>query len=387
MRKRTVSAVIALVCVIPFLLMAFESLQSEGNFGLTQYLLLLQNSRFFHAFWNSVLYTAAILAVNLPLSLLAAYGFSRFVFRGREVLFWIYIVMMLMPFQATVVPQYLTLTLLGIADTPWSVVLPNMFATFGTFLMTQYMRSFDRSLYEAAQLDGMNSFTVFWRLVLPVCKPVIAVLTVLSFVNYWSLVEQPSMFLEQASMQPLSIRLNSSDVRASAQAAGVVFCILPLLLYLSSSQALQQGISLTANAGERLTAASFRRSKRPPWRACLTFLSCMLLLTLFAQKASSIMTPQVTVYSIGRPAPVLLEYSTVIPSACLDGSTVYMVQPDPYDGESVQAVSTSVDILEVEGAYTAISAFFPDDTSLVCHRSGEVRSGSPVIVVGEAFYE
>ena len=113
----------------------------------------------------------------------------------------------------------------------------------------------------------------------------------------------------------------------------------------------------------------------------------MLLLTLFAQKASSIMTPQVTVYSIGRPAPVLLEYSTVIPSACLDGSTVYMVQPDPYDGKSMQAVSTSVDILEVEGAYTAISAFFPDDTSLVCHRSGEVRSGSPVIVVGEAFYE
>ena len=91
MRKRTVSAVIALVCVIPFLLMALESLQSEGNLGLTQYLLLLQNNRFFHAFWNSVLYTAAILAVNLPLSLLAAYGFSRFVFRGREVLFWIYI--------------------------------------------------------------------------------------------------------------------------------------------------------------------------------------------------------------------------------------------------------------------------------------------------------
>ena len=165
MRKRTVSAVIALVCVIPFLLMALESVQSEGNWGLTQYILLLQNNRFFHAFWNSVLYTAAILAVNLPLSLLAAYGFSRFVFRGREVLFWIYIVMMLMPFQATVVPQYLTLTLLGIADTPWSVVLPNMFATFGTFLMTQYMRSFDRSLYEAAQLDGMNSFAVFWRCV------------------------------------------------------------------------------------------------------------------------------------------------------------------------------------------------------------------------------
>ena len=92
MRKRTVSAVIALVCVIPFLLMALESVQSEGNWGLTQYILLLQNNRFFHAFWNSVLYTAAILAVNLPLSLLAAYGFSRFVFRGREVLFWIYIV-------------------------------------------------------------------------------------------------------------------------------------------------------------------------------------------------------------------------------------------------------------------------------------------------------
>src|SRR5690606_1142775 len=118
-------------------------------------------------FWNSVIYTFVIIGINIPLSLLAAYGFSRFEFKGKGFLYWLYIVLMLMPFQATMVAQYLTLKALSIIDSPKAVILPNIFSTFGAFLITQYMRGMNKEIYDAGKIDGLSEFKLFLKIVMP----------------------------------------------------------------------------------------------------------------------------------------------------------------------------------------------------------------------------
>ncbi len=385
MRRKILLHTIALLCIVPFALMLLRSVQgSGGGFSLIQYGLLLQSPRFFRAFWNSVVYTGVILLFNLPLSLLAAYAFSRFNFRGRWPFFWLYILMMLLPFQATMVPQYMTLKWMGLTDTPWSVVLPNIFSTFGTFLMTQYMRAFDRSIYEAAEIDGMGSFTVFMQLVLPVTKPVIASTAVLSFVNYWSLIEQPSLFLSQQVQQPLAIRLSSTDFSAFANAGGVVFSILPLLLYIYNFDALQQGIRSLSAVGT-ITNAKKHRRRRRPMRVLTIFFAAMLLLTLTAQKAGDVMTPKVTTYAASRRPQALYGYQTVIPAACVRDGVVYRIDTDRYDGISQQATAIQVQVVDSAKGYVALRDSLMHDVVLVCHSTRPIQNGDTIQVIGEAF--
>lgn len=393
MKKKITLYLVGAVCVIPFFLMLLGSIKFGGSFSLRQYgEVLLQTPQFFTAFWNSVLYTAVILAVNVPLSLIAAYGFSRFNFKGREVVFWVYILMMLMPFQATVVPQYLTLKWLGILNTPLAVMLPNMFATFGTFLMTQYMRGFDKSLYEAAQIDGMSDFGTFRKLVMPICKPIISAMVVLSFVNYWSLVEQPTMFLERASQQPLSVRLGGGTFGAVVFAAGVVFSVLPLLLYLYSYEDLQNGISLTGNKNSRIDSKNGSTKRGTiATRLAVAFVVLMCVFTFATQKISDVMMPQVSVYGVSRVAPVLRSYGTVVPEECVvpgpEGTQVLAIMPASFDGKSPQAVGINVTVTTQEAGYCAITGTIKPDMSVVCHSSRNVSSGDLVKIEGEAFDE
>lgn len=137
---------LAACCLLPVIFLLANSLCVGGTVSLTQYEdILLYQRPFYVWFWNSAAYTASTLAVSLPVSVLAGYGFSQFSFPGRNFLLGFYVLLMLMPFQATVVSQYLTLNALGLLDTPWAVIWPNAFQTFGVFMMTQFMASIDRN--------------------------------------------------------------------------------------------------------------------------------------------------------------------------------------------------------------------------------------------------
>lgn len=205
--------------------------------------ILLMDSEFYVYFWNSVKYTAFILLFALPVNLLAGYGFACFKFRGRNALFVLYIVLMLLPFQATLVPQYLTLKTLGLLNTGAAVVLPNVFGAFGTVLMTQYMEGLDRELLDAGRVDGLSGFRLFVRLVVPLCRPAVSAYFVLAFIDSWNMIEQPNIFLRDAELYPLSLRLFSlqSD---GVLAGGIVFAILPLLIFCYRREAMVEGISL-----------------------------------------------------------------------------------------------------------------------------------------------
>ena len=180
---------------------------------------------FYVWFWNSAAYTASTLAVSLPVSVLAGYGFSQFSFPGRNFLLGFYVLLMLMPFQATVVSQYLTLNALGLLDTPWAVIWPNAFQTFGVFMMTQFMASIDRELLQAARLDGAGHGTLFFRIVLPLCRPAVF-----------------SLFLKNGALYPLARELNSQTFGSSAYAAGAIYAVPPVLAYGLCRKYLTQGV-------------------------------------------------------------------------------------------------------------------------------------------------
>ncbi len=245
--QKLLLSLVAILCLIPAVYLVFRSLYGWDGFSFQQYEDVLLNTKEFHTwFWNTIFYTAMILFINIPVSILAAYGFSQYRFRGRASIFFLYMILMLLPFQATVVSQYLTLETLGLLDTAAAIILPLGYSTFGTFLLTQFMKGIDKEILEAARVDGASSFRVLWNVVLPLCKPAVVSLFILQLISCWSMVDQPLLFLRGEEMLPMSVKLSSYTFGASAFGAGVVYAVLPVLIYRYCQDALEKGISLSS---------------------------------------------------------------------------------------------------------------------------------------------
>lgn len=243
--QRIALSLFAILCLVPAVLLFLNSFTLFGQVSLAQYEdILLYRKEFYLWFWNSVGYTAAILVIHLPVSILAAYGFTQYEFRGKKLLMGLYILFMLMPFQATVVSQYITLDAMNLLDTRLAIILPNAYNTFGAFLLTQFMRGIPPEVIEAARVEGANGRQIFSRIILPLCRPAIISLAVLQLFTCWSLIDQPLLFLRGSELHNLALELTSTQFGTSASAAGVIYAILPLLVYLYCKGYLQQGISL-----------------------------------------------------------------------------------------------------------------------------------------------
>ena len=165
---------------------------SPNLFSLGQYeQVLIKDDKILFYFTNSVKYAAAILLGQTLVIPALAFGLSKFKFRGREAIFFLIVMLMLLPFQVTMVPNVLTLRFMGLMDTVWAVILPMIFAPFFIFLLRQYMIALPDELLEAASMDGAGPFRSFLWIVLPVCRPVLGAAAALSFAESWNLVEQP----------------------------------------------------------------------------------------------------------------------------------------------------------------------------------------------------
>ncbi|MCR5057077.1 MAG: carbohydrate ABC transporter permease [Clostridiales bacterium] len=207
--------------------------------------LLFLSPTYLLKFWNSVALVVPIVLGQLMVGCLAAYSFSRYRRKRREVLFFSYVILMLMPFQVTLVPNYLIANRLGIYNTWWAIILPGVFSTFSVYLLSKYMRQIPSSYIEAAKLDGANEWNIFTRISLPMCKSAIYAMAILLFIDYWNMVEQPLILLENESKQPLSVflsQINASEIGV-AFAASFIFMLPPLLIFLYGEQYLVEGIS------------------------------------------------------------------------------------------------------------------------------------------------
>lgn len=183
------------------------------------YRLLIESPAFYRLFWNTVGMTAAILVGQLIVGLPSAWAFAAFRFRGRDILFGLYVVLMLLPFQVMLLPQYIVLQKLHLYNHCAAVILPAIFSTFPVFIMYRGFTQIDGEILEAARLDGAGELQVFLRIGLPLGKMGIQAAMVLSFLEYWNLVEQPMAFLEEQAKWPLS--LSAADC---CQSGGLRLC-------------------------------------------------------------------------------------------------------------------------------------------------------------------
>ena len=207
--------------------------------------LLFMNPEYLLKYWNSILLTLPIVAGQMVVACLASYSFARYRRKRREVLFFSYIILMLMPFQVTLVPNYMIADSLGILDTVWAIILPGIFSTFAIFLLTKYMRQIPSGYIEAATLDGATEWQIFTNIALPLCKNAIFALTILLFIDYWNMVEQPLVLLNDVNKQPLSVflsQINEPEL-GIAFAASSVYMIPPLLIFFWGEEYLVEGIS------------------------------------------------------------------------------------------------------------------------------------------------
>lgn len=219
----------------------------EGVSLMQYYRVLFRKPTFLVMFWNSIIMTVPIMLGQICISALAAYGFAKLKFPGRDWIFFGFIIVILLPYQVALVPNYIVLKKLNLLDTYHAVILPGVFSAFGVFLLRQFIRGIPDEYCEAAKIDGAGYFKTFTKVILPQCKVGLASLAILNFIDNWNMVEQPLIFLKDSNMHPLSIYLsyiNSTDL-GLAFACGIIYMLPTVLVFLYGENYLVRGIQLS----------------------------------------------------------------------------------------------------------------------------------------------
>ena len=199
---------------------------------------LLESPEQLRLFWNSVLLIVPILLGQLVVSVLAAYAFERSHWKYKEAAFAVYLVILLMPMQVTLVPNYITADLLGLLNSYWAIILPAIFHPLGVFLLRLQMKGFDKAWVEAAQDCGASEWQIFRQVILSNLRPGIMVVLVLTVAEYWNIIDQAIVFLDSTVKQPLSVSLS----QMLAGESGIFFAasciyVLPVLLVFGMGKA------------------------------------------------------------------------------------------------------------------------------------------------------
>jgi len=214
--------------------------------SLSQYnTVLFKSPEYLFKFWNSVILVGPIVIFQLIVASLASYGFARYRGRIREIIFFAYIILMLMPYQVTLVPNYLVSDWLNLLDTNWAIWLPGIFSPFAVFLLTKFMRRIPASVMEAAQIDGAGEWQIYRRICLPLCKGAICSAAILVFIDYWNMVEQPLILMSDAEQHPLSVflsKINAGEI-GLAFAVATIYMVPSLLIFLYGEEYLVDGIT------------------------------------------------------------------------------------------------------------------------------------------------
>jgi multiple sugar transport system permease protein len=234
---------------------------SAENFSIHQYISALSlNSWFLVFIKNSVILVLPIVIGQTVIALPAAYAFSRLRSKLFDSIFFLYVIILMMPFLVTLVPNYIIIEKLGLLGKYSSVILPGVFGAFGVFLLKQFMQHIPAEYLEAAEIMGASQLTILVRIVMPLMKNGIAALIVLLFIDNWNMVEQPLIFLQDMSKFPASIFLASDDIlqQDGVFAAAVLSTIPAVMLFSVFEKYLYQGINMFA---EGQSAAEASRTK------------------------------------------------------------------------------------------------------------------------------
>ncbi|OGS20364.1 MAG: sugar ABC transporter permease [Elusimicrobia bacterium RIFOXYA2_FULL_40_6] len=212
---------IGVFMVLPFLWMLSTSLK-EPNLVLAyppqwipkpilwrNYLDAWNSVPFGRFFLNSVFVAVCTTMGQVVTSSLAAYGFARLHFHGRDKFFMLYLATLMIPSQATMIPIFIFMKKLGWIDTYKALILPTMFTAYGTFMLRQFFITIPKDLEEAARIDGCNHFTIYWKIIMPLAKPALATLSTFVFLGSWNNFMWPLIVTDSMEMRTLPIGLSA----------------------------------------------------------------------------------------------------------------------------------------------------------------------------------
>ncbi len=238
---------IVLTVLAPFCYVLFCSfLRPEGVTFHAYYSVFLGQSQYLLRFWQSLFMCVCIAVGQLFVSVLAGYGFAKCSFNGRDALFYVLMILMVLPVQVTLVPNYLMLDKLKLLNSYASLILPAVFAPLGTFILRQSFRSVSESIIDAAKLDGCGIPKLLTRIAMPMNKSGLVCVLLLSFLDAWNMVEQPIVYLKEFERYPISVAL--AYVPPADNAIQLVCCVLvilpPLFFFTCFNRELVEGITL-----------------------------------------------------------------------------------------------------------------------------------------------
>lgn len=268
--KYVVLCIIALVILMPFIFMftnsfmesdeiiaKYDESEAQSKYlsfslipdkvSLQQYFkIFFRSPVYLKQFWNSVLLTFPTVIIQTAVAFMAAYAFAKIDFPGKHVIFVVILVLMLLPIQVTLVPNYMVLDYLKLIDTYRGIIYTGIFAPLAIFLLRQYLRYIPNQSIDAAMIDGAGQFRVMLNIILPQAKGGVAAVAILSFIDNWNMVEQPLSFLSDTKMYPLSIFMNQFISRnfGSAFTAGIIFMIPALIIFLLGEEYIILGLKM-----------------------------------------------------------------------------------------------------------------------------------------------
>jgi multiple sugar transport system permease protein len=203
---------------------------------------------------NSLIVATATTLIQILTASLAAFAFARLRFRGREVLFLLYLATLMIPFQVTMIPNFILIRYLRWYDTYQALILPSAFSVFSVFLMRQYFRGIPMDLDEAARMDGASSWRIWWQVLMPLAGPVLATLTIFNFQGSWNDFLWPLVITNSQNMRTIPVGLSAFQGQYNTEwhllMAGSVVALLPvLLIYIVGQRWFVQGITLSGLGG------------------------------------------------------------------------------------------------------------------------------------------
>jgi multiple sugar transport system permease protein len=257
--RYAVLALTGATMLVPFLWMVGTSLKGQGAIlavppelfprapTLENYRRVAETVPLVRMFGNSLFVTTLTVAGQLLTCAMAAYAFGRMTWRGRDVLFTLYLATLMVPSQVTITPLFILMRRLGWVDTYQALILPGLTGAFGTFLLRQAMRSLPREYEEAAFLDGGNHWTVFWQVDLPMIRPALATLAVFATMASWNNFLWPLFVTNDQRLMTLPVGLSLLHGRYTSDwgmiMAGAVISVVPIVLvYLIAQRAFVNGV-------------------------------------------------------------------------------------------------------------------------------------------------
>ena len=236
---------LVLICIFPFVFVLAGSFLKDGTLSFKAYYdVFLASPQYLIRFWKSLGIGVCIAAGQAVVSALAGYGFAKCRFPGKNVIYFCLMILMILPLQVTLVPNYIMLDKLHLLGTEKALILPGIFLPLGTFLMTQCFKSVSDEVIDQAKVDGCNLLETIVRIAVPMSRGALVCVGLLSFLDAWNMVEQPIAYLKEFAQYPLSVAL--AYVSPEQPVRQFVCCILvllpPLALFSCFNKELVEGI-------------------------------------------------------------------------------------------------------------------------------------------------